>query len=89
MEAVVILAQWPGHMTGWGPGWMWLWMVLFWAAVIGAIVYAARSSSARQDSARGARDILADRFAAGDIGTDEYRDRLKVLEGHSSGGTRS
>lgn len=88
MESVVVLAQWPGHMWGWGSGWMWLWMTLFLAAVIGAGVFAVRLSSSRQDSVRGARDILADRFATGEIDADEYRDRLKVLEGHTSGGPR-
>ena len=57
-----------GHMGGWGGGRMWLWgtlMVLFWVAIIAGVV--------------GARDILDERYAQGELSTEEYLERLEQL----------
>jgi putative membrane protein len=72
-----------GHMGGWGGGWMWLWgtlMMLFWVAVIAAVW----RSTQRRDRASGgeasrARDILDERYAGGELSTEEYRERLDHL----------
>jgi putative membrane protein len=73
---------------GWG-GWvlMTLVMIVFWAAVITAVVLAVRSvaGSRRPGASRGpsgparAEDLLAERFARGEIDDDEYRQRLTLL----------
>lgn len=70
-----------GHMDGWGGGWMWLWgslMMLAWVAVIGGAVWlVARSLGARRPDR--AREILDERYASGELDTEEYRDRLQHL----------
>ena len=72
---------------GWG-GWMLmtLAMVLFWALVITAVVrYLTGSSHPNQaspSSARAAEDVLAERFARGEIDDDEYRQRMTTLREH-------
>ena len=84
-------------MYGWvGSGWVgWIMMtvllVLFWAAVITAIVLAIRylSASGQRNqptgrAARTAEDVLADRFARGDIDEDDYRRRMTALREHRS-----
>lgn len=62
----------------WGFGFGWLWMVLFWVALIGAIVWAVDGLSPRGASGStgddgGARRILGERFARGEIDADTYR----------------
>jgi putative membrane protein len=81
------------HDSGWsGGGWllMALMMVAFWAVVIGLVVWAVRSSGSRHQGPPsppatshpdwGARQILDERFARGEINEDEYRQRRGVLE---------
>jgi putative membrane protein len=75
---------------GWG-GWvlMSVVMVLFWAAVIAAIVVAIRylagsgggSGPPRYEPPR-PEDVLAGRFARGEIDEDEYRRRITLLREH-------
>ncbi|MEU8344859.1 SHOCT domain-containing protein [Spirillospora sp. NPDC048832] len=81
-----------GHMGngGWS-GWMWLWgtaMVLFWVIVIGAAAWlVARAAMPRRTRTPGssavrlehAREILAERYARGEISTEEYDERLAKL----------
>ncbi|MGB8506332.1 SHOCT domain-containing protein [Mycobacterium sp.] len=65
-------------------------MVLFWAAVITAIVLAVRylAGGVGQRSQGGDRltrtpeDVLAERFARGDIDEEEYRRRMLLLREH-------
>ena len=38
-------------------------------------------TSARPTSSRSARQILEERYAAGELSTEEYQDRLRVLQG--------
>jgi putative membrane protein len=75
---------------GWGwAGWilMTVGMVAFWALVITAVVLAIRyltgprSTAASTSSAglAGAEDLLAQRFARGEIDENEYRQRLGLL----------
>jgi len=75
---------------GWG-GWilMTLVMVVFWSLVITAIVLAIRyltggshPNQASPSSARAAEDVLAERFARGEIDDDEYRQRMTTLREH-------
>ncbi len=83
---VALLAQhgdgWWDHMSGTGGGWMWLWgtlMMLTWVAVIAAAVWlVARSLGSGRASSR-AREILDERYARGELSTEEYRERLEQL----------
>lgn len=82
----------------WGNGWGWggwvlmgVVMVLFWAGVITAIVlavrYLVRSGGASGGSSRyeppHPEDVLAGRFARGEIDEDEYRRRITLLRENS------
>lgn len=84
-----------GYGWGWG-GWilMALVMVVFWALVITAIVLAirylagggtapGRAGGTPQPPAGGrAEDLLAERYARGEIDDDEYRQRLALIREH-------
>jgi putative membrane protein len=73
---------------GWGAG-TWLVMILmmlvFWGGLIAVIVLAVRGSlrPARPTDTRGpepdADELLAERYARGEIDEDEYRRRREVL----------
>ncbi|MEU8801051.1 SHOCT domain-containing protein [Spirillospora sp. NPDC048819] len=81
-----------GHMGdgGWS-GWMWLWaaaMVLTWVLVIGAAAWLVAGATGRlsRDKTRPAdtgldhaRATLAERYARGEIDTEEYDERLAKL----------
>ncbi len=70
------------HMNGWGGGWMWLWGVAMMAGFVALIVWLARANSASvrpHDPTDRAREILAERFAKGELSTDEYRERVSEL----------
>jgi putative membrane protein len=71
---------------GWGPGggWGWLWgpiVLLLWLALIATVVwFVARSARPRERSGlERAREVLAERYARGELATDEYRERLEQL----------
>ena len=80
----------------WGHGWgmagsvvMCIVMVMFWAAVITALGVAIRNSDTRDAARRSPLygpdrpdDVLADRFARGEIDSDEYRQRVRLLHEH-------
>jgi putative membrane protein len=73
-------------------GWGILWMVLSWGALV-AIAWAAlralTTDGNRREPPRDPRDLLAERFAKGEIDTEEYQERLRVLDGsrtRSTGG---
>lgn len=79
------------HDGGWDSGaWiaMAFMMVVFWGAVVTAIVFAVRGwhhepagSGAGAPAARDAQRILDERFARGEIDADEYQRRRDVLRG--------
>lgn len=70
---------------GWG-GWIWggLMMVVFWGGLIALVVFLVRGARPpeRDDRRRApdAREILAERFARGEISEDEFEQRKRVLE---------
>lgn len=70
-------------MWGIGMGLGWIWMLVFWAVVIGGIVWAAtRLSPGSRDPSHasgGARQILDERFARGEIDAEEYRELRDAL----------
>ena len=69
---------------GWNDGgWGIFWMIVSWGAII-ALVWMAVRAFARDDDRRGPsrdpKDVLAERFAKGEIDSEEYHERLRVLE---------
>ncbi|MGH2656552.1 MAG: SHOCT domain-containing protein [Actinomycetota bacterium] len=75
----------------WGHGWGdWLWMglglLVFWGGMVTVVVFAFRAWGRNPSHQRGAprapdaHDILAERFARGEISEDEFERRRHVLE---------
>jgi putative membrane protein len=84
------------HMSGWGYALMGISTLLFWALVIGGVVvlvrYLARSEQAGAPGPvdrPSAEQVLAERFARGEIDEDEYRRRLETLRAAAGPITRS
>jgi putative membrane protein len=78
---------WPDYdVSGWGWVVMIVSMVLFWGLLIttGVVVVRALNRPPQSDAAfrPSPEQLLAERFARGEIDEDEYRTRLAVL--HSS-----
>jgi putative membrane protein len=84
------------HMSGWGYALMGVGTLLFWGLIVAGIVilvrYLARSE---QHGGTGPADrptaeqVLAERFARGEIDEEEYRRRLDTLRASGSRVTRS
>jgi len=79
------------HMGGWGGGWMWLWGVAMMVLFVVLIVWLVRASAgpggwsgssgpSPRDPADRAREILAERYAKGELTTEEYRERVSELQ---------
>ncbi len=75
----------------WGDGWGWivggLMMLLFWGGLMALVVFLVRGAFGSrpnqiEDSPRGrtAQEILAQRFARGEISEEEFEQRKQVLE---------
>jgi putative membrane protein len=95
MNALVELARpWDGWGHMWGTGWGWLWsslMILVWVGLIALVVWlvaravtgsgpaAPPAPPPRPTGLERARDILSERYARGEISTEEYQDRLSHL----------
>lgn len=80
---------WYDHDMGWwGYAGMGIGMVLLWALIIVGIIalvrYATTDRRTPPSPAPGPtpEQVLADRFAHGEISETEYRDRLAVLRAH-------
>ncbi|MFV1991614.1 MAG: SHOCT domain-containing protein, partial [Acidimicrobiales bacterium] len=69
-------------------GWMWLWgtamMVLFVLLIVwlvrATVGHGGGSASGPQNSSSRARAILDERYAKGDLSTEEYRERSGELD---------
>ncbi len=70
-----------GHMAGWGGGWMWLWGTFMMVAVVAGFVWLFTQGRGQASGGGGtrARDILEERYARGELTTEEYRERLDQL----------
>jgi putative membrane protein len=84
---------WYDHdLTAWGWVGMALGMIAFWALLIAVGLWLVRSSG-RDDRAAGQRpdpqQLLAERFARGEIEEVEYHDRLATLRGEKKPVMRS
>lgn len=80
-------------MWGWGwGGWVLgsLMMIVFWGALVALVVWVVRGwggAPMHGDEGRAAsdaRDILAERFARGEISEEEFAQRRRVLERRAS-----
>jgi putative membrane protein len=91
---VIAMMFWYGHdMSGWGWFGASLGMIVFWALIITVLVLLFRglgrstpvgSRDVASRTTPSAEELLAERFARGEIDEDEYQRRLRVLR--SSGG---
>jgi putative membrane protein len=81
---VAVMFWYDHNMSWWGYAGMGIGMVLFWALLIVGIVALIRFSTTTPDRSQplprpSPEQVLADRFARGEISETEYRDRLAVL----------
>ncbi len=76
------------HMSGWGWALAGVGMVVFWGLVITGVVLLVRyvgqagHQSDQPPSTRAPEQVLAERFARGEIDETEYQDRLAALREH-------
>jgi putative membrane protein len=82
-------------INGWGLALMGVGMVLFWGflVVVGMAVVRGLGRENRMPPQPTAEDVLAQRFARGEIDDQEYRERLSALrsfpaDGRPTSGTR-
>lgn len=70
-----------------GPGPWWPIFPFLWLLVIAAVVFAFARFGRRRwyDGSRAGESKLAERYAAGEIGEQEYRERLAVLREKKTG----
>jgi putative membrane protein len=72
---------WYGNgMGGWGPGLMAVGNLLLWTMIILGVIALLRHTRSTSPGPRPtAEELLAERFARGDISEQDYRERLDVL----------
>ncbi len=85
------MMAWYWHAHDGGPGlWLWIsWMVLFWGALVATGVYFIWRRPTRADAGPSAEEVLAERYARGEIDAEEYRQRRVVLRENQDGGRAS
>ena len=71
------MMHWGGF--GWGMGFGWLAMVLFWTLVIYGLSWIGRTASAHRGPTDAPLDILRRRYAHGEITREEYERRKNDL----------
>jgi len=76
------------HMGWWGTGWSWVFLVLLVVGIVILIVVLVRAFAARgprqtphRIGTNGARELLDERYARGEIDTSEYDERRQRLDG--------
>ena len=81
---------WDGMGWGLGAGFGWIFMILFWVLLIAGTVWlvltlsgqtARRDASERTSGGDGALRILDERYARGEIDTEEYKTRRAAIGG--------
>jgi putative membrane protein len=70
---------------GWGPGFGWVLMILFWAIVIAAVIVLVKwlfadSGHGDRRGSKSALDILKERYARGEIGREEFEQKKRELQ---------
>jgi putative membrane protein len=77
LESAALLAD---HRDGWGHGWWPLWPILWLAVIVAVVWFLSRQwGKPRGGGPDRAKEILAERFARGEISSEEYRQRLAEL----------
>lgn len=86
INSAIVVAHGPGwNQSGpWGGEWWWLWrlttLLIFVLVIALTVSWVRRATSRSQPSGFDrAREILAERYARGEIDTEEYHDRLGQL----------
>jgi putative membrane protein len=78
------MGDWGGW--GWGPGFGWIFMILFWALIILGIVALAKwlfsvgGLSGSGGSGKAPLDIAKERYARGEINREQYEQMRRDLE---------
>ncbi|NJD57257.1 MAG: SHOCT domain-containing protein [Nitrospirae bacterium] len=74
------MMQWGNY--GWGMGFGWLFMIIFWILVILGVVYLVRlvAGGERKTAGETALDILKKRYAKGEITKEEFEEKKKAIE---------
>jgi putative membrane protein len=70
--------MWEWHM-GWAWWWMGVAMLVFWGVVAWVAVTLVRQRDSGGGSGPSAQEILAERYARGEIEDDEYRQRSELI----------
>ncbi|HEY2578225.1 MAG TPA: SHOCT domain-containing protein [Streptosporangiaceae bacterium] len=73
---------WHGHAGNWGGWWAfaWVcWMLVVWGGLAALAVFLVRRWRRWRPPSGSPEDILAERYARGEISTEEYQQRLSVL----------
>jgi putative membrane protein len=61
-------------------GFWWFPFTLLWVAVLGGVIWlAVRAMRTQRSDTQRATDILAERYARGEVSSEEYRERLEEL----------
>lgn len=69
---------------GWGPGFGWIFMILFWSLIILGIVAIVKwlsdsSTNTNSPQVKSALDILKERYARGEIEREEFEQKKQDL----------
>ena len=86
------MMYWDNGMNGWGFLFMTLIALVFLGLIVGAIVFGLRQTGRRPQimpPSDDPRQILAERYARGEIDEEEYRRRLDTLRGGHPTGPRA
>ncbi len=80
-----MMGDWGGW--GWGPGFGWIFMILFWVLIIFGIVALAKWLFSSTDTrgappprSKDALDIVKERYARGEIDREQYEQMRRDLE---------
>lgn len=86
MTVITAATEVLAHGADWGYGPWWPIFPLFWILVWGVVIFAVFRfrRGGRWRPGHSAEDVLAERYARGEISVEEYRERLNVLKERAS-----